>query len=154
MITLKELSKDNIHGVLALEVGDDQRAVYPRSNAYSIAEGHYPPDEDAVWMRAICERERPIGFMMTSEAPARGEYFLWRMMIDVHHQKRGHGRRAMELLIQRTKECGNAKILLLSHLKANTNAGHFYEKLGFAYTGDQLGEDDLVMSFSFDPGTD
>lgn len=41
--------------------------------------------------------------------------------------------------------------LRLKSGKINTNAGRFYEKLGYTYTGNQLGENDLVMSFSFDP---
>ena len=149
MITLQELSGKNIHAVLALDVGEDQKDVYPRSNAYSIAEGHFPSDDDPVWMCAICEDNTPIGFMMTSEIPERGEYFLWRMMIDARHQGRGHGLRAMELLFDRIKQNGNPRVLLLSHLKANTRAGLFYQQLGFVYTGEQVAENDLEMTLEF-----
>lgn len=151
MITLQKISRRNIHAVLALDVAEDQRGVYPRSNAYSIAEGHYPLDSDPVWMRAICDGKDPVGFMMTSEVPDRGEYFLWRLMIDLHHQGRGHGLQAMNLLIERIRRNGNPRILLTSHLKANASAGRFYQKLGFEYTGEDLGGGDLGMSLRFDP---
>lgn len=150
MVTLEEISNNNVHAVLALEVLDAQKATYPRSNAYSIAEGLFPSDDDPVWMRAICKDGKPVGFMMTSEVPEDGDYFLWRMMIDGHHQGRGYGVEAMRLLIERIRDSGNPNVLLLSHLKANADAGRFYESLGFSYTGSDLGNDDLEMSLRFD----
>ncbi len=59
-------------------------------------------------------------------------------MIDAKHQGQGYGARAVELLIGRIKDSGNAKELLTSHIKNDGNAGPFYEKLGFVYTGEML----------------
>ncbi len=78
-ISLREITGQNIRAILALGVSKDQEKVYPRSNGYSIAEGHYPADDDPVWMRAICAGEEPVGFLMTSEAPSIGEYGIWRI---------------------------------------------------------------------------
>ena len=150
MITLEESSRENISAVLALDVTERQRDFYPCSNAYSIAEGHFPPDDDAVWMQAICNDGDPVGFMMTSEIPERGEYFLWRMMIDQRYQGKGYGTDAMKLLIKRIEDNGNPRVLLLSHLKDNLDAGRFYQSLGFSYTGEDLGGGDLGMSFRFE----
>ena len=149
MVTLEEITSTNIHAVLALEVSRAQKEAYPRSNAYSIAEGLFSTDDDPVWMRAICKDGEPVGFIMTSEVPEDGEYFLWRMMIDTHHQGRGYGTEAMRLLIERIEGSGNPKVLFLSHLKANVEAGRFYEGLGFTYTGSDLGKGDLEMSLRF-----
>jgi diamine N-acetyltransferase len=87
---------------------------------------------------------------MTSEVPERGEYFLWRMMIDGRYQGRGYGMTAMKLLIERIEANGNPQILLLSHLKANMQAGRFCQKLGFEYTGEEISPGDLAMSLRFD----
>jgi diamine N-acetyltransferase len=144
-ISLREINGKNLGSVLGLKVTDKQEKVYPRSNAYSIAEGHYPPDDDPVWIRAIYAGEAPVGFLMTSEAPAQGEYFLWRLMIDAKHQGSGYGSRAVELLVERIKDSPNPKALLTSHLKGDGDAGSFYEKLGFSYTGEILGGCDYVM---------
>lgn len=150
MITLNELTKDNIHLVLALSVNKSQKVHYPQSNAYSIAEGMFPADADPVWMRAICDDGSPVGFMMTSEVPQRGEYFLWRMMVDQNAQGKGVGAKAMQLLIQRVIDNGNPQMLLLSHLKNNKAAAQFFASFGFTYTGEKLGADDLMMKLSFD----
>ena len=138
MITLEEITSANIHRVLALSVSGKQKFTYPRSNAYSIAEGTFPPDKDPVWMRAICKDGDPVGFFMTSEAPQDGDYFLWRMMIDERYQGHGYGEQAIQLLIKRIKNNGKARELFLSHLEGNVEAGEFFRKIGFSYTGNNL----------------
>ena len=148
IISLREITSQNIKAVLKLRVSKNQKKVYPRSNAYSIAEGHFPADNDLVWMRAIYAGDIPVGFLMTSEAPDKGEYFLWRMMIDAKHQGKGYGSRAVELLIKRIKSSINAKKLVTSHLQGEGNAGPFYQKLGFKYTGEILHGHDHVMELN------
>ena len=144
-VSLREITSENLKAVLSLRVTDAQREAYPRSNAYSLAEGHHPPDDDPVWMRAVYAGDVPVGFLMTSEAPERGEYFLWRLMIDADHQGNGYGSRAVELLIGRIKASPKAKLLMTSHLKGDADAGTFYRKLGFEYTGEMLRGQDHLM---------
>jgi len=144
-VSLREITSHNLMAVLGLKVTEEQRKVFPPSNARSIAEGHYPKDDDPVWIRAIYAGEVPVGFMMTSEAPEKGEYFLWRFMIDASHQGKGYGYRAIELLIRRIKASPNPKALLTSHLKGDVDAGPFYQKFDFEYTGEIIGDGDHVM---------
>ena len=148
-VSLREITAQNLKSVLRLSVSQEQKKVYPRSNAYSIAEAHYPGDDDPVWIQAIYAGEEPVGLLMTSEAPERGEYFLWRLMIDAVHQRKGYGRRAVELLIARIENSPNPSFLMTSHLKGDGEAGVFYEKLGFAYTGEILGDNDHIMRIDF-----
>ena len=148
-MSLRAITSRNLKAILALNVTEEQKKVYPRSNAYSIAEGHYPPDDDAVWMRAIYAGDNPVGFLMTSEDSDRGEYFLWRLMVDAKHQGKGYGSRAVELLIDRIKSSPKAKELVTSHLEDDGDAGSFYMLLGFEYTGEILGGRDHVMKISF-----
>ncbi len=149
-ISLREITSKNLRSVLGLEVTEKQKEVYPRSNACSIAEAHYSPSDDPVWIRAIYKGEAPVGFLMTSEAPDQGEYFLWRLMIDAQHQGRGYGSRAIRLLIERIKDSPSPKALVTSHLKGDGDAGSFYEKLGFSYTGEIVGGRDYVMRMEFE----
>lgn len=148
-VTLRKITRENIREILALRVSEGQKRVYPRSNGYSIAEGHYPQDDDPVWMRSIYAGEEPVGFLMTSEAPEQGLYAIWRIMIDTHHQAKGYGSRAVHLLIDRIKASPNAKTLYTSHLKGDGNAGPFYSNLGFEYTGSVLGGYDYEMKIDF-----
>ena len=91
MVTLEGITRDNIHDILALAVAEHQKPTYPRSNAYSIAEGFFPSDDDPVWMKAICNDAVPVGFMMTSEATESGADYFWRLMIDARYQGEGYG---------------------------------------------------------------
>jgi diamine N-acetyltransferase len=146
---LREITSENLRTVLALKVSEKQKRVYPRSNAYSIAEAHYPRDDDPVWMRAVYADEVPVGFIMTSEAPQNGEYFLWRLMIDESHQGNGYGKAAVELLVARIDASGNGKFLLTDHIDGDGSAGDFYSRLGFHYTGEVLSEGERVMRRDF-----
>ena len=148
-VTLRTITCDNLHAVLELSVADHQLETYPRSNAYSIAEAHYPADDDAVWLKAIYAGETPVGLILTSEAEDKGEYFLWRLMVDHRFQNRGYGRRAVELLVERILRTDNAKALTTSHLQVDANAGRFYEQLGFEYTGKRIGAHDLELRLTF-----
>ena len=121
-VTLREITSENLNAILDLSVADHQLEAYPRSNAYSIAEAHYPADDDPVWLRAIYAGETPVGFMMTSEAPDQGTYFLWRLMIDHRFQGSGYGRRAVQLLIERIGQTGNPAALITSHLQQDADA--------------------------------
>ena len=148
-VTLREITSENLHAILDLSVADHQLEAYPRSNAYSITEAHFPSDDDPVWLRAIYAGETPVGFMMTSEAPDQGTYFLWRLMVDRRFQGSGFGRSAVQLLIERIRRTDNPTALITSHLQQDANAGRFYERLGFTYTGDLIGEYDLELRFTF-----
>ena len=148
-VTLKAITYENLHAVLDLSVADRQRETYPHSNAHSIAEAHYPADDDAVWLKAIYAGETPVGLILTSEAQDKGEYFLWRLMIDQRFQGHGYGRSAVQLLIERIRRTDNPKVLITSHLQANSQAGHFYEQLGFEYTGELIRTDELELRLTF-----
>ena len=150
MVTLRAITRDNLRAVLELSVADHQLEAYPRSNAYSIAEAHYPPDDDTVWLRAIYAGQTPVGLMLTSEAEDEGEYFLWRLMVDHRFQSRGYGRRAVELLVERILRTDNAKALTTSHLQADADAGRFYQRLGFEFTGRRIGAHDLELRLTFE----
>ena len=148
-ITLKKVTRLNLRTILQLEVKPEQKKLVA-SNAISVAEAYFNKD---AWFRAIYADNIPIGFAMIGDSSLkyknnpkhRPSYFLWRFMIDANYQGKGYGKEAMELIINHVKSRPKAKELLLSHSKSNGNAGDFYKKLGFEYTGKEIG-DELVMS--------
>ncbi len=147
-ISFREIDSENLEDVLNLDVTNNQKEFYTRTNAQSIAEGHYPPDDDPVWIRAIYSGDTPVGFIMTSEAPDQGEYYLWRIMIGAQFQSKGYAEQALKLLIKRLQDAPNARALITSHLEENRYAGKFFEKQGFSYTGEILGESDRLMEIN------
>ena len=133
-VELREITSETVRTICDLDVAADQRG-FVAPNAVSIAEAHYAP---AHWMRAIYADDEPAGFLLTYEEPAEGRYYLWRFMVDERHQRRGVGRRAMELLLERWRGLG-APAGTLSVVPTNPGAIAFYESLGFRLTGEEHG---------------
>jgi diamine N-acetyltransferase len=141
-VTLREVTKENLREVLRLKVGAAQeRFVAP--NAVSIAQAYF--DRDIAWFRAIYADETPVGFLMIEDHPAKGEYHLWRFMVDERHQGRGFGARAIGLLADHVRARPKARHLTTSCVPGEGSPGPFYERQGFSYTGEQDGIE-LVMS--------
>ena len=147
-VSLREITRETVRSILDLNVAKEQEKLVA-SNARSIAEAHFA---ESAWFRAIYAGEMPVGFVMLSEDHDKGEYYLWRFMIDARYQGKGYGTRALELTIQHVKTRPNAKELVTSHVKGNERAGHVYQKLGFRYTGEVYGEE-LAMKLELWPGT-
>lgn len=121
--------------MLALSVRPDQRDLVA-TNERSIAQAHCEPK---AWFRAITVDHTAAGFLMVARDAEDGVDFLWRMMVDAEHQGHGYDRQAIELPIEETrKQRPHVRTIVLSHLPSAGNAGPFYERLGFTYTGELL----------------
>ena len=131
-VTLHEVTAASLKEVLALQVTGRQRA-FVADNARSIAQAHFSPH---AWFRAIYADDTPVGFLMLYDDPEKPEYYLWRLMIDERYQGNGFGRRAVELLIRHVRTRPNARELFTSVVQADGGPQGFYERLGFALTGD------------------
>jgi diamine N-acetyltransferase len=131
-VELREITSDSVRAICNLEVAEGQRD-FVAPNAVSIAEAHFVP---AHWMRAVYADGEPAGFVLTYELPDESTYYLWRFMVAEGHQRRGIGRRAMELLLDRWRSLG-ATVASLSVVPSNPDAVAFYESLGFRLTGEE-----------------
>lgn len=139
-VSLREVTGENLKSVLNLRVTKDQEK-FVASNAVSIAEAYFAEN---AWFRAIYADETPVGFVMISEIPEKGKYFLWRFMIDAQHQGKGYGRKAMELIIEHVKTRPHAEAFYTSHRKGEGSPEGFYLKMGFTHTGEVKGGEHLM----------
>lgn len=140
-VSLREVTKETLGDVLRLRVAPGQDR-FVASNAVSIAQAHFEPDH--AWFRAIYADETPVGFLMLHDEPAKPAYYLWRFMIDYRFQGRGFGARAVALLLEHVRGRPGAVELRLSHVPGDGSPAPFYERLGFAHTGEE-DEGELVM---------
>jgi diamine N-acetyltransferase len=131
VVTLKEVTADTVRAICALDVGPEQRQ-FVAPNAVSIAEAHFEPK---AWFRAVYADDEPVGFVMLEEDPAKPEYFLWRLMIDHRHQRKGFGRQTLDLVRDRVRALGGHE-LLSSYVPGDGSPGPFYLAYGFEETGD------------------
>jgi diamine N-acetyltransferase len=141
LITLREITRETLSRILELKVSAEQeRFVAP--NAVSISQAHLHSEH--AWFRGIYADDTPVGFVMLYDDSKAHEYYLWRFMIDHRYQRRGFGFRAMELVTEHVRRRPGATKLLLSCVPGDGSPGPFYEKLGFAYTG-EIDQGELVM---------
>ncbi|HEU4594230.1 MAG TPA: GNAT family N-acetyltransferase [Pyrinomonadaceae bacterium] len=140
-VTFREVTKETLREILLLKVAPEQEN-FVAPNEISIAEAHFSPD--VAWFRAIYSGETPVGFVMLEDDESKPRYYLWRFMIDARYQRTGIGRRALELLFEHVRTRPGARTLWTSVVPGEGSPGPFYERLGFAYTGEE-DEGELVM---------
>ena len=105
----------------------------------------------------IYEGDTPVGFIMIGfdvddywdDAPeiARGNYNLWRLMIDKKYQGKGYGKEAVRLALDFIESfpCGKADFCWLSYEPENEVARQLYRSFGFAENGEMDGEEVIAV---------
>ena len=155
MFKLKKINRNNIGEILKLEVFDNQKS-FVATNNISIIEAYIAITENNdVFTFGIYKEDTPIGFLMIGfdvnsddeGAPkiAKGNYNIWRLMIDKKFQGRRFGKKAMNLAVEfiNTFPCGTAKYCWLSYESDNNVARHLYKSVGFVET-EEKDEEEIV----------
>ncbi|MBO4389346.1 MAG: GNAT family N-acetyltransferase [Lachnospiraceae bacterium] len=132
MITLREITGDNLEEILALRVAEGQRA-YVSSNAESLAQAYVY--RETAFPFGVYDGERPVGFIMMGYYEAKDYYTLWKFMIDEAEQGKGYGRQALELGIRFLQEKFGIIEVYTGVIPGNAVAKGLYESFGFAETG-------------------
>jgi diamine N-acetyltransferase len=135
VVTLREVTADNVRGVCNLEVKPEQRG-FVATNAVSIAQAHFAPK---AWFRAIYADDTPVGFVMLRDDPEAARYYVWRFMVAGEYQGCGFGRRAMEHVIDYVRTRPGATQITLSYVPGDGGPRDFYQGLGFEDTGEKHG---------------
>lgn len=105
--------------------------------------------EDVVavpWMRGVLADGEPAAFVMLSETHGtRDGQYLWRLLVDRTHQRRGIGRLAIELVVEHLRAHGVPR-LYTSYVDGPGTPRPFYERLGFVPTGEIIDDEtELVL---------
>lgn len=128
MITLRKIDEYNFAKVIRLEVDESQQD-FVTSNAFSLSQAYVMPECRPL---AIYNGMSPVGFAMYALDRDENEYWVYRLMIDKNHQRKGFGREAMRLLIEHIKkEAPEQDRLYISFEPTNEGAKRLYTSLGF-----------------------
>ena len=157
MFKLKKINRKNVGEILKLEVFDNQKR-FVASNNISIIEAYIAITENNdVFTFGIYNDDAPVGFLMIGfdvnsddeGAPkiAKGNYNIWRFMIDKKFQGKGFGKKAMNLALEfvNTFPCGTAKYCWLSYESDNDIARQLYQSVGFVETDEKDGEEIVAI---------
>jgi GNAT superfamily N-acetyltransferase len=147
-VTLREITKANLHSVLKLRTAPQQEQ-FVSSVADSIAEATVYQDANP-WYRAVYADERPIGFVMLSwdvvpQPPhIHGPWFLWKLLIDFRHQRLGYGQEVVRQIVHLVRAEG-ATELLTSYVPGQGGPAGFYARLGFVPTGNVDPDGEIIV---------
>ena len=139
LVTLREITADNVRSVIALETTPEQKQ-FVAPNAVSVAEAHFAPQS---WMRAIYADETPVGFVLLRDDPDQAQYYLWRYMVGADYQGLGFGLRALQLVVEYVRSRPGATEMTLSYVPGDGCPRDFYARVGFVDTGEQHGGENL-----------
>ena len=145
MLRLEKITGKNVWSILKLRVSQDQESFVA------------PNDISITFPFGIYEDDIPVGFLMVGfdaddyweDAPsiAKGNYNLWRLMIDKNYQKKGYGKEAVRLVLEfiKTFPCGKADFCWLSYEPENEIASRLYHSFGFVETGEMDGDEIIAV---------
>lgn len=130
-VTLRAIVAENVRAVCALDVAAHQRG-FVAPNAVSLAQAY---TATKVWPRAVYASDTLVGFVMLSDDDEQPRYYVWRFMIDRRFQRRGYGRRAMELTEDYVRTRPGGHLVYLSYVPGSNGPEQFYRSLGYEPTG-------------------
>jgi GNAT superfamily N-acetyltransferase len=99
----------------------------------------FPPANP--WFRGVYADDVAVGFVMISwncpHDPPNiiGPWFLWKLLIDERHQRRGYGREVVRRIAEVVRAEGGTE-LLTSCVEGPGGPADFYRGLGFLPTGE------------------
>lgn len=137
-VELIEITPDNYYSVARLKTHQSQEA-FVAPMLWSFADALFPDEVNGApvvpWMRAVEADGEMVGFvMMAMVTEHHPEPYLWRLLIDRRHQRRGIGERIIERLIADCRNRGESGIVV-SWEEGPGSPRPFYERLGFVPTG-------------------
>jgi diamine N-acetyltransferase len=148
-VTLREITDLNRVEVLRLTVGPEQ-VTFVDGVAASLEEAAAKPDARP-WLRAIYADDTPVGFVMITDGVPAGHpefawpYYLWRLLVDVGHQRRGYGTAALDLVVEYVRDRRGAVELVTSVVPGDGSPMPFYERYGFHPTGAMLDHEHIYV---------
>jgi diamine N-acetyltransferase len=144
VVSLRPITDANREAVEALAVAPDQ-ARFVSGVRESILEAAAEPDARALYW-AIYAEETPVGFVMIADEVGSPDYiahYLWKLLIDERHQRRGFGTATLDLIVEYFRNRG-VGTMWTSAGQGEGSPVTFYERYGFERTGNFHGNETLL----------
>ena len=141
-VRLVEIRPDDAHLWGRLRTHHSQQR-FISTMALSFRDALFPEVVDGApavpWMRGVEADGVRVAFVMLSEVTAHHPLpFLWRLLVDREHQRRGIGQRVVALVADRLRAEGHARLQTSYVAGLPGSPDGFYHRLGFVPTGDEL----------------
>ena len=147
VVTLREITSETVRAVIKLSVAAEQQG-FVAPNAVSLAQALF---SDEAWYRAVYAGEELVGFVMLSDETlkmpsAEPKIWLWRLMIDHKHQRRGIGREVIRLALEYARSRPGVRSFYTSYVPGPGGPEPFYLGLGFVPNG-EVDEGEVVLVY-------
>ncbi|NFO39215.1 GNAT family N-acetyltransferase [Clostridium botulinum] len=126
-INFRKIDKSNYNTCVSLKVGEHQTN-YVASNAFSLVQAFY---EDELYPLGIYNADEMIGFLLYDYDEELKGWSFSRFMIDIKHQNKGFGSKALEKFLDFFHDKFPSENLYTSAEIDNEVAIKLYEKYGF-----------------------
>jgi diamine N-acetyltransferase len=146
VVSLRPITRANRAAVEALRVTPRQEN-FVSSVTESMREAAEEPDGRAIqW--AVYAGETPVGFVMISDEVAGPGYiphYLWKLLIDERHQRRGFGTATLDLIVEYFRARPGVDVLSTSAGEGDGSPIPFYERYGFERTGEIVFDGEVLL---------
>jgi RimJ/RimL family protein N-acetyltransferase len=137
-VELAEVTAENERSVSKLKTHKTQES-FVAPMGWSFTDALFPEVVNGApvvpWMRAVVADDEIVGFVMLAlRTEHHPEPYLWRLLIDRLHQRRGIGRHALDLVEDEVRSMGDST-LLVSWVEGKGSPGPMYIKRGYEPTG-------------------
>ena len=149
MPELRPITIDNWQSLIKLKVREDQTG-FVASNVYSIAQAQFGDEYEGHWDLhpfGIYDGDVPVGFLMYGlnfNHPTQ-QAFIQRLMVDENFQGKGHGRFAMQKMIEIFRADKRIQEVGISYEPHNEGARKLYASVGFVETGEMVEEEVVAV---------
>lgn len=145
VVRLVDITPGTARAMLELRTHPTQRR-FVSTMAESLADALFPDVINGApvvpWLRAIEADGERVGFVMLAERTRQHpEPYLWRLLVDRRHQRRGIGDRALTALIGELRAAGHTSLLVEWRMGPGSPEP-FYLRRGFVKVRD-VGDDEV-----------
>ncbi|MEM9515267.1 MAG: GNAT family N-acetyltransferase [Actinomycetota bacterium] len=152
MIELVEIDDEVRAALLTLRIAPESERYVGGQIVEVMADAEKFP-EAKPWSRAVYADGEAVGYVLLSwdvepDPPdVIGPWFLWKLLIDEHHQRRGLGGEVVRAVADLVRAQG-ADELLTSVVAGDDGPASFYAGLGFVPTGEVDSEGEAIIAMS------
>jgi GNAT superfamily N-acetyltransferase len=153
VISLRPITEANLAEVIALELAPGQDR-FVSTVADSMQEAIETPAGRAIqW--AVHAGETPVGFVMVSDdvddLPGYIPHYLWKLLIDHRHQRRGYGTATLDLVAAYFRDRPGVEVLSTSAGQGPGSPIPFYERYGFRQAGEFVFDNEVLLQLALRP---
>lgn len=142
VVSLRPITPANRDAMEALRVSAAQRR-FVSDVAESLRQASQHPGARAIWWGVYAD-DTPVGFVMIADevdGPPYIAQYLWKLMIDERHQRRGYGTATLDLIVEYFRGRPGVSVIWTSAGEGEGSPIPFYERYGFEQTGDRDGDE-------------